>query len=56
MIADGFTPAKGNNKMSPGAPKTFYPSDAYANEMVLLLILFHLIWSVVIGAVLTSWK
>lgn len=34
VIADGFKPAIGNNKMSPGAPKTFYPSDAYANEMV----------------------
>ena len=34
MIADNFQPAKGNNKMSPGAPQTFYPTEAYRNEMV----------------------
>jgi len=34
VIADNFQPAKGNNKMSPGAPQTFYPTEAYRNEMV----------------------
>merc|ERR1712071_39625 len=28
VIADQFVPSKGNNKMSPGTPKSFYPSKA----------------------------
>ena len=34
VIADQFVPSKGNNKMSPGTPKSFYPSKAYAEEKV----------------------
>jgi len=34
VIANNFVPNSGPNLMSPGTPNTFYPSDAYANEII----------------------
>jgi hypothetical protein len=33
VIADSFVP-EGSNTMSPGTPQSFYPSAAYANEIL----------------------
>jgi hypothetical protein len=33
VIADSFLPS-GSNTMSPGTPQSFYPSAAYANEIL----------------------
>ena len=33
VIADSFVPG-GSNTMSPGTPQSFYPSAAYANEIL----------------------